>query len=183
VDGVARLRALIQDLLRFSRAGQNITLSSTHLAPIVARAISHLSEVLKGATVELSEDMPPVLADEAVLRQAIHNVLSNSVKFRRKDVPLTIKVSATLTDGFVRVEIADNGLGIAPEHQHAVFEVFKRLYSTEEYPGTGIGLALVRRIIHAHGGEVGVRSAGANQGTTVWFTLRHRGEKAGSAPR
>lgn len=179
VDGVARLRALIQDLLRFSRAGQNIHLVPIHLAPVVARAISSMRGAIESAqgSVALSEDMPSVLADESVLRQAIYNILSNCVKFKRADEPLRISVSAKQGDGRVLVEITDNGLGIALEHQRAVFEVFKRLYSAEEYPGTGIGLALVRRIVHAHGGEVGVRSEGAGTGTTVWFTLKAAKQK------
>jgi light-regulated signal transduction histidine kinase (bacteriophytochrome) len=176
-DGVTRMRRLIQDLLRFSKAGRDLALAPVVPVRCVSSAVKNLATLIAetGARVDCNEPMPMVRADAAMLSQVFQNLISNSLKFRRKDVAPEITIRGVQQGSLVRITVADNGIGIDPKYVSKVFEVFTRLYSTAEYDGTGIGLALARRIVHAHGGDIGIDSPGADQGTTVWFTLRVAG--------
>lgn len=166
-----RAQALIGDLLRFSRAGRSLQLSTFNLGDSLQDAIAELNgSLLENCDLEV-EDLPQVYGDKNMVARLFANVLSNSRKFAKKDERCRIYISAHVEGDKVRVSVKDNGIGIAPQHMGVIFDAFRRLYSQSEYPGTGIGLALCRRIVHAHGGDIWVESGGPDQGTTVLFTL------------
>ena len=108
-----------------------------------------------GATVEVGS-LPPVRGDRVLLGQLVHNLLGNAIKFR-STAPLVIAITAERTGELVRMRVADNGIGIASEFHERIFGIFQRLHGRDEFPGTGIGLALCRRVEH-HGGRIWVES-------------------------
>lgn len=184
VDGAERMRTLIKDLLRFSQAGRGLRPQETSPMLAISSAVRALAQSIHEASgrFEYANIPNTVWADPAMLAQVFQNVFSNCIKFRRKDVPLEVKVCAYVVGSTAKFQVTDNGLGIDPKYLTKVFEVFTRLYSTSEFPGTGIGLALARRVIHAHGGEIGILSDGPGHGTTVWFTVPITKEDRGDAP-
>lgn len=172
VGGVRRMRALISDLLRFSRAGRDINMAVVKLADPILDAMINLKQRLEEENAAVYfHDLPDVRGDHGMLVVVFQNLLSNAIKFRRATHTPEIHISARRSGPYVKLEVTDNGIGIEPKHQDKLFEVFSRLYSQEEYDGTGIGLALVRRIVTAHGGTVTVESEGQGRGTTFCITL------------
>ena len=126
---------------------------------------------LREAGAALTHDpMPVVMADPLQLEQVFANLVSNAIKFRRPDVPLRIHVGARRLDGFWEFSVTDNGIGIEPEYFDQIFVIFQRLHTKDAYPGTGIGLAIVKRIIDRHGGTIRVEST-PGEGSTFFFTL------------
>lgn len=174
-SGVSRMHALIRDLLTFSRAGRELKMERVELKDTILDAMDLLQLRLRvsGARVEFGV-LERVYADRGMLSLVFQNILSNSLKFSKPDEFPYIQISSKRVNGHVQVSVTDNGIGIDPKYQGQVFEVFRRLYSQDEYDGTGIGLALVRRIVHAHGGAVWVESKGYGYGTTIHFTVRAR---------
>lgn len=171
VDGAKRMKALIQDLLAYSRAGgSGVAAEPVALEAAVQRARQNLRMAIEdsGAQLEIGGALPVLSARPGQLEQLLQNLLANAIKFRGAQPPL-IRVSAERQGAFWRVVVADNGIGIAPEFYDKVFAPFKRLHSAERYPGTGIGLAVCRRVVEAHGGEIGVESS-PGQGSRFWFT-------------
>lgn len=169
----AAIRAvdLIADLLRFSRAGVGVELAVFPLRLAIDDAIAELNGRAATAKIEIgvSRDLL-VLADRGMVARVLANLLSNGLKFvRRGETPHVIVRAAVIGD-FVRVEVQDHGIGLDPAHREVIFEPFRRIYSQAEYPGTGIGLALSRRIVNAHGGEIHAESE-AGAGTVIAFTL------------
>ena len=116
-----------------------------------------------------SSQLGAVMGDQRLLEAVLQNLVANALKFNERDEP-RIEVSAERIDGAVRLWVCDDGIGIAPEYQERVFGLFSRLHGIDTYPGTGLGLAMCRRIIERHGGEMGVESA-PGQGSRFWFTL------------
>ena len=117
------------------------------------------------------ERLPVVMAEPTQLAQVFQNLISNAVKFTAPGTVPRITVSAERTGGQCRFAVTDNGIGIDPDHRERIFGMFKRLHTREDYPGTGIGLALVKKIIEQHGGQVGVTDRAAGVGAQFWFTL------------
>jgi len=116
--------------------------------------------------------LPVVMAEPTQLAQVFQNLISNAVKFTPPGTVPRITVSAEHTGGRCRFTVTDNGIGIDPEHRERIFGMFKRLHTREDYPGTGIGLALVKKIVELHGGQVGVTDPPDTAGgTRFWFTL------------
>ena len=138
----------------------------------VERALHALETPLAeaGATVTVA-DLPTVMADPAQLEQVFVNLIGNALKYRRPEVPLAVRVSASRRGDWWEFVVADNGIGISPEYFDRIFVIFQRLHSKDEYEGTGIGLAVVRRIIDRHGGRVWVEST-PGEGSTFFFTLQ-----------
>jgi PAS domain S-box-containing protein len=173
-----RMSTLIQDLLEYSRLGRApLDLSPVGVQESVREA---LIDVPDGVKIHIAvHPSLEVLAHPPTLVQAIANLAGNAVKFRkRRDVeePFVdveepfVKVDAVRHGRTVRISVTDNGIGIAPEHRERIFEVFQRLHTVEEYPGTGIGLALVKRGIIRMGGKIGLESE-IGKGSTFWIEL------------
>ncbi len=172
VEGGTRMQTLITDLLSFSRVtttGQPLV--ATDAGGVLGEVLHDLTGAIEaeGATVEAGP-MPRVMADSAQLAQVFANLIGNALKYRRPDVPPLIRVSAEREGRFWRIAVRDNGIGIEPEYFDRIFVLFQRLHTKDAYPGTGIGLAVVKKIVERHGGSVRVESA-PNEGSAFSFTL------------
>jgi PAS domain S-box-containing protein len=172
VDGAKRMQALIHDLLEFARVGTRG--KEPKPAPgekVVGDAIANLTGAIEDAGAEVAVDPLPVLrCDAGQLTQVFQNLIGNAIKFRRPDTRPVIRVSATREGAFWRLSIRDNGIGIEPKYFERIFQMFQRLHGRGDYPGTGIGLALCKKIVERHGGRIQVASE-AGQGTTFSFTI------------
>ena len=172
VDGGLRMQQLIQDLLQLSRVETTAApLAPTDAGEVVADALRLLETPIReaGATVEVGA-LPTVMADAAQLGQVFSNLVGNAIKYRREGVPPVVRVSAEREGRSWRFSVADNGIGIEAEYFDRIFVIFQRLHTRDEYPGTGIGLAVVRRIVERHGGRTRVESS-PGEGSTFSFTL------------
>lgn len=165
--------ALLIDLLTFSQMAQRrIQLSPVRLAPVVDAVFGRLGGEFreKDAREEHPGPWPEVLAHEPTLQQVLFNLVSNAIKFTRTGVRPLVRVWAEERSGAVRIWVQDNGIGIADEHQSQIFEPFTRL-NGDRYPGTGIGLAIVRQGVVRMGGRVGLESR-AGVGSRFWIELK-----------
>lgn len=160
VDGAVRMRALVNDLLAYARAGNDPTLVPLELDEVLAEVEVLLAGQLAeaGATVHRSS-LPSLYGDRAQLVAVFQNLVSNAVKYARPGVRAEVRIEGTTdADGTVRVVVADNGIGFAPEFRERVFAMFQRLHEPGRYPGTGVGLALVRKLVARHHGRVWAES-------------------------
>jgi signal transduction histidine kinase len=171
VDGCKRMQNLINDLLSFSRVGtQGKPLERVSCDVVLDRALTSLKIAVQESRAVVSRDpLPFVLADPVQLGQLFQNLLGNAVKFRGKDTP-RIHISAEPQGAHWRISIRDNGIGIAPEHNDRIFVIFQRLHTKAQYPGTGIGLAICKKIAERHGGRIWVSPAPGG-GSIFSFTL------------
>jgi len=171
VDGATRMQALINDLLAYSRVGtRGRPLAPTDGTAALQEARSNLTAALAESGAVVTHDpLPTVLADERQLVQLFQNLIANAVKFRGPEAP-RIHVSAGPQDGGWIFAVRDNGIGIAKEHQDRIFTIFQRLHPRAEYSGTGIGLALCKKIVERHGGRIWVESE-VGRGSTFYFNL------------
>lgn len=180
-DGGQRMQTLINDLLTYSRVGRGVE----ELEPVdsniaLSRAITSLRAAIEDSGVTVTADeLPVVLANETMLAQLFQNLIGNAIKFRG-DEPLRVYVSAERRDGEWLFAVRDNGIGIAPEYAERIFVIFQRLHGREEYPGTGIGLAICKKIVERHGGRIWVESA-PGDGATFFFTLPDQEHEAEDA--
>ncbi|PSK64772.1 Phytochrome-like protein cph1 [Micromonospora sp. MH33] len=172
VDGAQRMQRLINDLLAFSRIGRLTTgFTEVDLNKVMGDVAGQTEAARQYAHAELTWDRLPVIrGEEPLLTNLLANLVSNSIKFRRPDVPPRVHVSARLVDDEWEISCRDNGIGIEPEFADKIFVIFQRLHSKDAYPGTGIGLAIVKKIAEYHGGRVWVDTDTA-EGTTIRFTL------------
>ncbi|AKK26816.1 CHASE3 domain-containing protein [Mycobacterium sp. EPa45] len=177
VDGAKRMQVLINDLLTFSRVGRlHSTQVRVNLDTVLDAAISNVATAIEetGAEITRSGPLPEVLGDPTLLTMLWQNLVSNAVKFRRDDAPPRIMItSETGTDeydGQWMFTFADNGIGIADEFVDKVFVIFQRLHGRDAYAGTGIGLALVKKIVEHHGGTIWIDTT-YDGGTRFRFTL------------
>lgn len=171
VDGAKRMQQLIDDLLSYSRigawtGGADAVDSSAVLADVTARLAASIRE---SRAVVTSGSLPTVCADRVQLGQLFQNLLTNAIKFR-SDAPPVIHVEATAEDGGWRFSVRDNGIGLAREDQDRAFQLFWRRHARTRYPGTGMGLAMCRKIVEGHGGRMWVESA-PGEGATFYFSL------------
>jgi PAS domain S-box-containing protein len=171
VDGATRMQNLIDDLLTFSRVTTKAQeFKATDMESIYKEVLLNLEVSIKENNVIISHDpLPVVMADKTQISQVIQNLISNAIKFKSEDQP-KINISVTKEDNQTLFAIHDNGIGIDPKHSDRIFEVFKRLHKKRDYPGTGIGLAICKKIIERHGGRIWVESE-LGQGSTFYFTL------------
>jgi PAS domain S-box-containing protein len=172
VDGARRMQALINDLLTYSRVGTRVLeVQMVDCGQLVDQVVADLAVAIadSGASVTL-DHLPMVLADPTQLRQLFQNLVANGIKFHRPGALPRVHVSASLgSDGWT-FSVSDNGIGIEPQYLERIFVLFQRLHSRDEYPGTGIGLALCKKIVERHRGRMRVDST-PGQGTTFGFTL------------
>jgi len=174
VDGAKRMQLLINELLTFSRVGQpGTTRGPVDLNAVASEAIDRLDATITDTEAQVTvAELPTVFGDATLLTQLFQNLIANSIKFRRMDEPPTISITAERLDDHWEFSCHDNGIGIAPGHAERVFVIFQRLHPRDAYPGTGIGLALCRKIVDFHGGHIWVDADGQQgSGTTIRWTL------------
>ena len=171
VDGSKRMQTLINDLLAFSRVGtQGRTLETVRCDPVLDRVLRNLRLAIQDSGAVITRDrLPAVLADEMQLSQMFQNLLANAIKFRGSDPP-RIHVSAERQGAIWKLMVRDNGIGISPDHQDRIFVIFQRLHSKTQYPGTGIGLAICKKIAERHGGRIWFEPSPGG-GSTFYFTM------------
>ena len=174
VDGAKRMQVLINDLLTFSRVGRSSELHERlSLDQPLDTALSTLSVAIEDAdaVIERPEQMPEVIGDPTLLAMLWQNLIGNAIKFRAPGrAPVVQITAAARPDGSWEFAVTDNGIGIPPEFADKVFVIFQRLHGRGVYPGTGIGLALCKRIVEQHGGEMHLDTTYAD-GTRITFTL------------
>ena len=177
VSAAQHMDTLIQDLLAYSR------LSRSALKPSAVSLDSVLGEVMHqfnpeinktGAQIRVERPLPEVMGDHATLVQVLSNLLSNAIKFVKPGIKPAVKIWAEERNGRVRVWVEDTGIGIAPEYYDRIFRIFERLQGVETYPGTGIGLAIVKKGLERMGGQAGVESA-PGSGSKFWVELKTKG--------
>jgi light-regulated signal transduction histidine kinase (bacteriophytochrome) len=171
--GAQRMGALIDDLLAFARLGRQ-SLSKPVVVDmdcLVRDALEELVPDRKGRRVEIrAAPLPPTKGDNAMLKQVWVNLLSNAIKYTRNRDPAVVEIGSVLEDGETVYFVRDNGTGFDMRYAHKLFGVFQRLHRAEDFEGTGVGLAIVQRIVHRHGGRVWAESA-VDRGATFRFTL------------
>lgn len=171
VNSTITLQMMIRDLLAYSRIdAHQDSITEVSLEDALADACNLLDAVIaeSGARIDKAA-LPAVPGERTQLVQLFANLLGNAIKYRSRELPL-VRVSAQDIGAQVQVSVADNGIGIAQEHQHRIFEIFKRLHNQQAYPGTGIGLAVCRRVVQRHGGHIWVESQ-PGVGSVFHFTL------------
>ncbi len=182
VDGATRMKQLIEDLLAYSRVGTKAQdFAPVSMEAALRRALFNLRAALEEAGAAVTYDaLPTVQGDEVQLGQLLQNLVGNALKFRSASVP-RIHVGVTEKDSEWEFEVRDNGIGIELQYFERIFMVFQRLHNKGEYPGTGIGLAICKKVLERHGGRIWVASRpaqGPSQGSSFHFTLpRHTGER------
>ena len=172
IGNTERMSALIEALLTYARAGHPaVRAEPVPLEPLVRQITETLAARIAaaGATIEVQSPLAVPLGDATLIGQILTNLLENALTYRRPQVPPQIRLSATLEEGMVLLRVQDNGIGIAPAYHARIFEVFERLHSADEYPGNGIGLAIVAKAARLMGGDVAVDSS-PGEGST--FSVR-----------
>src|SRR5206468_7385544 len=158
--------------LRFSRvATHGRPFTPVDLQVVAAEVIDDLEAQIElaGALIHLDE-LPTIVADPLQMRQLLQNLISNAIKFRRANIPPEVWVTSELLDDHVHITVRDNGIGFEAQYARRIFRVFDRLHGRSEYAGTGIGLALCRKIVERHGGTI-VADADPGEGATFTVTL------------
>src|SRR5882672_2163192 len=171
VDGAARMKQLIEDLLAYSRVGtKGKEFKPVSVEAPLRKAITNLRAAIEESSAAVTWDpLPTVDADEVQLAQLFQNLMGNALKFRGQSVP-RIHVSAAERDGAWQLSVADNGIGIEPQYFERIFMLFQRLHTMGDYPGTGIGLAICKKVVERHGGRIWVSST-PGEGSQFQFTL------------
>jgi len=171
VDGAIRMQRLIGDLLTYSRVGtRGTSLEPTDSHAVLGEAIRNLAAAIEeNRAIITNDDLPNVRADASQLVQVFQNLLANAIKFHRNDIPRVYVSAQEKGDEWV-FSVKDNGVGIDLQYKNKLFVIFQRLHTKKEYPGTGIGLALCKRIVMRHGGTIWFESE-PEKGSTFFFTL------------
>ncbi|MFZ2097071.1 MAG: ATP-binding protein [Anaerolineales bacterium] len=171
VDGAKRMQALINDLLEYSRVGtRGKPFAKINLNEVMQQAKSNLEIAIRENKAKIScNDLPMVYGDGTQLTQVFQNLIGNAIKFHGENVP-EICIYAKRKNGTYDISVKDNGIGIDPKYTDRIFLIFQRLHNREDYPGTGIGLAICKRIIERHGGDMWVESK-IGEGSTFHFSI------------
>lgn len=171
VQSSAQMHTLIRDVLEYSRVDSRARpFERVSLRDVFDDSVRHLEASIRDAGGRVTcGELPTVMGDRSQLVQLLQNLIGNGLKYHGEKPPL-VHVSARHDGNQWIISVRDNGIGIAPHHHARIFEIFKRLHNQQEYPGTGIGLAVCRRVVHRHGGEIGVESE-SGQGSSFNFTI------------
>jgi light-regulated signal transduction histidine kinase (bacteriophytochrome) len=165
------MKQLINDLLLYSRAGRGHASAVVESGEALDWAVANLAlKFSDSGAVLIRGVMPPVMADASQLGQLFQNLIDNALKFRT-EAPPRIEIGAERCDDLWEFCVRDNGIGIDPKHATRIFQMFQRLHSSADYPGTGIGLAVCRKIVERNGGSIWVDDSGTRQGTAFRFTI------------
>ncbi len=176
VDGAKRMQDLINDLLTLSRAGRSKPFECVEMSLVLERALANLGSQIHETKASISADaLPSVGGDFSQLVQLFQNLISNGMKFCSGVAPV-IRVSVTEAPESWTFSIKDNGIGIPQDYQHKIFVIFQRLHRQDQYPGTGIGLAICKKIVESHDGKIWIESV-AGAGSTFSFTLPKRSKQ------
>lgn len=170
-----RMKSLIEALLAYSRVGRRgKAFAQTDCSKIVAHTLLSLSMIIEESQASVTYDaLPTVMGDGSQLGQLFQNLISNAIKFRGEETP-SVHISAEPEGDCWLFSVRDNGIGIEPQYAERIFLIFQRLHTRAEYPGTGIGLAMCKKIVEHHGGRIWLESE-SGQGTTFFFTLPMEG--------
>jgi len=181
--GARRMDLLIRDLLAYSKMTRaDIKVGPIELDRVIRSALDQVEgdARARGARVVVEDHLPRVLGHESTLTQVVMNLVANGIKFVPAGRTPEVRVRTEARDGVVRLWILDNGIGIPPEYHERIFRVFERLHRVDEYPGTGIGLAIVRKGVERMGGRVGLESE-PDRGTSFWIDLPRVEDQARAA--
>jgi len=175
VDGAQRMQTLIEDLLTYSRVGtRGEPFEVTDCNEVMETVTSNLQIAIEESAADIKcNKLPVTIADRTQLVQLFQNLICNAIKFRNGDIP-KIRIHSKKENGRWVFSIKDNGIGIEAEFKQRIFEIFQRLHSKDKYPGTGIGLAICKKIVERHNGEIWLESQ-SDKGSTFYFTLPMNG--------
>lgn len=170
-ESAKRMRLLVKDLLDFSRIGNEKVLTDVDCNTILKDIIKDNQDLITEAKTHITYPTLPIIrGSEVGLRQLFQNLISNAVKFRNPDIIPKIKISFTKKHDHFQFEIQDNGIGIDPKYKDKVFLIFQRLHTSDQYKGTGIGLATCKKVVEHHDGTIWLESTPGN-GSTFYFTI------------
>jgi light-regulated signal transduction histidine kinase (bacteriophytochrome) len=171
-DNTSRMGRLIDDILQFSRTGRSeMTLSGIDMKKLAQEVSEELLSSITGTKPQFEiEPIPTAMGDKALMRQVFVNLLSNAIKFSRTRETPRIKVGSSIKGDEIVYYVKDNGAGFDMQYADKLFGVFQRLHNVNEFEGTGIGLAIVKRIVTRHGGRVWAE-AKVNEGATIYFSI------------
>ncbi|MEL6137111.1 MAG: ATP-binding protein [Cyanobacteria bacterium J06628_6] len=172
VEGVGQMQTLIDDVLLYSKVDiQGVHCTLTEVQPALDQAIRNLQSRVRETDATITYDaMPTLVADEVQLMQLFQNLLGNAIKFRQKGVPPHIHIGVERQEDHWLFAVRDNGIGLDPQFGERIFVIFQRLHTRDEYPGSGMGLAICKKIVDCHRGQIWVESE-VGQGSTFYFTL------------
>lgn len=175
VDGAKRMQALLGDLLEYSRVGtRGNPFSLTESEDIIKQAMANLKIAIEESGALVSYDtLPAIMADEGQLVQLFQNLIGNAIKFCGQEPP-RVHISAKRRREVIIFSVRDNGIGIDSQHSKSIFEIFRRLHTREEYPGTGMGLSICKKIVERHGGHIWVQSR-PGEGSIFYLTIQVAG--------
>ena len=171
LEGGKRMKDLISELLNYSRLStRQKPLKSNNFNDLLNNALFNLKESIKESGAIITHDeLPTLIAEKTQIVQLFQNLISNAIKFRSGNIPkIHIGVKENLNEWLFSVE--DNGIGIDPEHFERIFKIFQRLHTRNEYPGTGVGLAICKKIVERHSGKIWLKSE-IGKGSTFYFTI------------
>ncbi len=173
-DGVKRMNDLIRDLLEYSRIGRSELKKDVIIFDnIIIKVLNNLRFPIneKKVEIDINADLPPFIGNQTQIAMVFQNLISNSIKYNQNKPLITIE--GTLKNNFIHFEVRDNGIGMQEKHLDNIFQIFQRLHGREQYEGTGIGLAICKRIVNHHGGEISVTSK-EGVGSSFFFTLPYK---------
>lgn len=178
VDGAARMKSLINALLDYSRTNREWTIEKVDIGETVREALKNLTASINesGAMVNF-EDMPVLDSDPAQMLQLFQNLIGNAIKFRKEENPPVIHIQAGQQNGHWLFRVKDNGIGIEQQYSEKIFVIFRKLHHNTRFGGTGIGLAIAKKIVEKHGGQIWFESE-PGTGTTFFFTLQPQTNEA-----
>ena len=177
VDAATRMKALVTALLDFSRLRRKeMTVAVVDCKQLLHEALTDLTDVIErsGATIHANADLH-IIGNDILLRRVLQNLITNAIKFRQADTPPQIRINVEAKSDHWLFSVQDNGIGIEEKHFERIFEIFRRLHSRDEYDGTGLGLALSKKIVELHGGDIWLTSQ-VGRGSTFFFTIHNRAE-------